>query len=148
VQPKPTREPEVIKEIKEKKFNKMQMKKASSDYKVMVDNRNSESVVEFVNVNLKTERKWNPITWQNGQSFDHKDVTDENDRVVKHVTDLIEGLQKDPKVGTKRYNVPAVLVICADTYNVVDLNKLFVEKYKALLSSAEAKAKYPYDVHV
>ena len=57
--------------------------------------------------------------------------------------ELISKLMKDKSVGNKRYNVPAIMVICPDTYNVVDLNKLFVEKFKVL-----DKEECPYDVHV
>jgi hypothetical protein len=56
-------------------------------------------------------------------------------------------LQHEDNQGTKRYNVPQILVICPDTYNVVDLNKLLVEKYKDF-SGLKPDNGAKYDVHI
>jgi hypothetical protein len=53
---------------------------------------------------------------------------------VREVDVLIESLQKQSNQGTKKYNVPTIIVITADTYNVVDLNKVLVQAYKQLPS--------------
>ena len=55
---------------------------------------------------------------------------DANLRVVNEVTKVIKELRVQENQGTKRYNVPQVLVICPDTYNVVDVNKELVTAYK------------------
>lgn len=40
------------------------------------------------------------------------------------------------------------MIITPDTYNVVDLNKLLVEKYKGLSGLSEQQSNYQYDVKV
>ena len=68
--------------------------------------------------------------------------SDPNGKIVREVDVLIESLQKQSNQGTKKYNVPTIIVITADTYNVVDLNKVLVQAYKQLPTDCQ------YDVHV
>jgi len=56
-------------------------------------------------------------------------------RVVEQIEKVVNQLQSEENQGTKRYNVPQIMVVCPDTYNVVDLNKLLVEKYKDISGS-------------
>ena len=67
------------------------------------------------------------------------------------VATLLNELQNEDKQGTKRYNVPSILILCPDTYNVVDINKLLVEKYKDLSGTNPNPEKtfgLKYDVHI
>ena len=70
VQPKPIRQPEEIKEIKSKKFNKIKNKLASNDFKHCVKSDNVESIKEFINTHInkhiqesgkKSTESWVPI---------------------------------------------------------------------------------------
>jgi hypothetical protein len=64
----------------------------------------------------------------------------------------VDSLQKEEQQGTKRYNVPTILLVTPDTYNVVDLNKLLVDKYKSLSGQdpeqKPADSSHGYDIHV
>ena len=42
----------------------------------------------------------------------------------------MEELQKEPKCGSKCYNVPNIILLTADTYVVVDLYKELIKKFK------------------
>jgi hypothetical protein len=41
-----------------------------------------------------------------------------------------EQLQTEDKLGSKKYNVPSIMVVTPDTYNVVDIYKALVQIYK------------------
>lgn len=71
-------------------------------------------------------------------------------RVINEVNKVISELRVQENQGTKRYNVPQVLVICPDTYNVVDVNKELVAAYKNASGIGESgqKSGYKYDIHI
>jgi uncharacterized protein YxjI len=131
VQPKPTRSTEEIKDIKGKKFSKIRMKLAVDDYKECVKNNDPNSIAHFVNKCLASNNDWHPISAENAKKCRSKEE-EPNARVVTHVSKLLDNLLTQDMLGTKRYDVPTIMIICPDTYNVVDLNKLLVEKFKDL----------------
>lgn len=62
--------------------------------------------------------------------------------MILNIENVISKIQKESHQGTKRWNVPTILVICPDTYNVVDINKALAGKYNRSDSIDQ------YDVHV
>jgi hypothetical protein len=101
----------------------------------------ANQLVDFLNSQLEKDKKTATITADNIQESQVKE-TDPNGKIVREIDVLIESLQKQSNQGTKKYNVPTIIVITGDTYNVVDLNKVLVQAYKALPSDCQ------YDVHV
>ena len=154
----PTRAPEEIKQIKQGKWEMMKSKSAKNDYKTRVDHEKPETSADFLNYCLKSTKpdQEDIVTVGNIEpiSQEVRGIADNNQRVAKQVDILIERLEKEQQQGTKRYNVPTILVITPDTYNVVDLNKLLVEKYKhmsgqeAEYGGVPASTQHLYDIHV
>ena len=151
--PPPTRAPEVIKEIKQGKWNAMKSKHAKNDFSTRVNHEEPETAADFLNYCLN-ENKQNLVTIQNILTIqkDVFDITETNERLVKITCQMIDDLQKEEQQGTKRYNVPTILLVTPDTYNVVDLNKLLVDRYKSLSGQdpeqKPGESSHTYDIHV
>ena len=78
-------------------------------------------------------------------SQDLVNMDDANEKIIKAVKEEIADIMAQTHQGTKKYNIPAVMVVTPDTYNVVDINKVLVSHYKTMFDTTPDQ---PYDVKV
>ncbi len=62
--------------------------------------------------------------------MDIQRIEEPNERIIKTVSLYAEQLQSGDELGSKKYNVPSIMVVTPDTYNVVDIYKALVQIYK------------------
>lgn len=111
-QPKPIRAPEEIKELKQAKFDKIKNKMAMTDFTNAV--QDDKSAVTYIN---KALRK---IDSNLTVEMDDVSITK---GVVQTVKSQLKLLDADVKQGTKRNNVPQIMVLTADTNKAIDIIK-------------------------
>ena len=98
-------------------------------------------MVGFLNTNLIKDKKGVEIKLDNIEICDLSEK-DPTAKIVQQVDLLLTRLQDESNQGTKKFNVPTIIVVTPDTYNVVDLNKILVAKYKYSPPDCQ------YDIHV
>ena len=119
----------------------------TGDYRARVTTTMGSTVLSFVN-DAACGKGWVDIDITNVKETSQTvaDIEDDNLRMLAQIESLVEELQSVSKIGSKKYSTPSILVICPDTYNVVDLNKLLTEKFKDLEGKKESESKY--DIHI
>lgn len=57
-------------------------------------------------------------------------LQDANEKIIAAVKQEVAKVMAMNNQGTKKYNIPCIMVVTPDTYNVVDINKALVAHYK------------------
>lgn len=104
--------------------------------------------MEFLNTNLQKDKKECKVGVENILNPGECSISEPNAKIVNQVDILIESLQKESNQGTKKFNVPTIIVVTPDTYNVVDLNKLLVAKYKTVDSQYDIRVHKLFAKHI
>ena len=109
----------------------------------------AESAAAYLNDNMQKHTSSNgekpPLAFQPSHIWSGQvpDIKNQNDKICKIVTNLVEEIESTENQGTKSHTVPTIMVLSPDTANSMALCKSLTEAYPLKDSSL----KYPVKVH-